>query len=65
MDAIVLKAKDVKIKYFEIPKVQNTHDVLIKVKSVGLCKTDLMLAKGLLPCNQGQILGHEFSGMVL
>lgn len=65
MDAIVLENKDVKVKHFDMPKIKKTDDILIKVKSVGLCKTDLMLSKGLLPCNEGQILGHEFSGIIV
>ena len=39
--------------------------IRIKVKSVGLCRTDLLVANGTIPINNDIILGHEFSGIVI
>jgi threonine dehydrogenase-like Zn-dependent dehydrogenase len=48
-----------------IPKL-GPDDVLVKVAYAGICKTDLKVAKGELPCKSGGvILGHEFSGTVV
>ncbi len=48
-----------------IPEV-GPNDVLVKVAYAGICKTDLKVARGELPCNpSGVVLGHEFSGTVV
>ncbi|MHA1845830.1 MAG: zinc-dependent alcohol dehydrogenase [Promethearchaeota archaeon] len=39
--------------------------VLIKVKAVGICGTDLAIIKGYLPVNPPIIFGHEFAGEVV
>lgn len=64
MDAIVFEKNNITVKDVDIPQLSSPDDVIIKIKAVGLCKTDLMLSKGLLPCKEGQILGHEFSGEI-
>jgi alcohol dehydrogenase len=40
------------------------NEVLIKVKAVGICGTDLSILKGTYKIPTPQILGHEFSGVV-
>ena len=48
-----------------IPEV-GPNDVLVKVAYAGICKTDLKVARGELPCNpNGVVLGHEFSGTIV
>lgn len=47
------------------PKIQNEHEVLVRVKSVGICGTDLHTFKGerddtVYPL----VMGHELSGVV-
>lgn len=38
---------------------------LIRVRTVGLCRTDLLVADGTLPVSSDVVLGHEFSGDVV
>jgi len=46
------------------PKINNTQ-VLVRVKAVGLCGTDLAIIEGTLPTPIPIILGHEFAGDVV
>lgn len=39
--------------------------VKIKVNSVGLCRTDLLVAKNIIKTNDNLTLGHEFSGVIV
>lgn len=39
--------------------------VKIKVKQVGLCRTDLLVASGHISTSDNLVLGHEFSGIIL
>jgi threonine dehydrogenase-like Zn-dependent dehydrogenase len=43
----------------------HTSEVLIKVNTVGLCRTDLAVASGLIKVEQDIIIGHEFSGLII
>jgi alcohol dehydrogenase len=47
----------------EVPKLRD-NEVLIKVKAVGICGTDLSILKGTYRIPTPRILGHEFSGVV-
>ena len=51
----------------EMPQIKNPTDVLVKVKSVGICGTDLTIYAGRHPMAYGvdRIPGHEFSGEVI
>lgn len=47
------------------PKIVNPHDVIIKVTRTAICGSDLHLFDGYIPTMvQGDILGHEFMGVV-
>ncbi|MFX1297675.1 MAG: zinc-binding dehydrogenase, partial [Promethearchaeota archaeon] len=46
-----------------VPKPKE-NEVLIKVKSVGICGTDLSIIEGTYKIPVPRILGHEFSGVV-
>ena len=54
---------------FEIRDVPITEimddQVLVKVKKVGLCGTDVHITQGLFPSTPPKILGHEFSGEIV
>lgn len=39
-------------------------EVLIRVATVGMCRTDLLVAKGSIPICRETVLGHEFSGWI-
>lgn len=57
----VVKIIDVK-ESFELKE----NDILVEVLSVGLCRTDLLVAKGEIAKDKTQVvLGHEFCGRVI
>lgn len=44
----------------------NLDNIIVQVHSVGLCRTDLLVANGTIPINfDSLILGHEFSATVI
>lgn len=68
MKAIVNYSSDprsVEIREVPIPSV-SSNDVLIKVKAIGVCGSDIHQWKGKVsyPVNYPVILGHEFSGVI-
>lgn len=52
------------LKEVEIPRI-GPDDVLIKVKAVGICGTDVPILKGLREVPLPLIPGHEFSGDIV
>ena len=54
----------------ERPIVSNSNiemsvdDVWIRVAYAGLCRTDVLVAQGLIPVQKNRILGHECSGVI-
>lgn len=64
MLAAVFDGKTIQLKEdIPPPKLKET-DVLIKVKAVGICGTDLSILQGTYQIPTPRILGHEFSGVV-
>ncbi len=45
--------------------VPGPGQALVRVRSVGLCRTDLLVADGTIPIERPVTLGHEFSGDLL
>jgi Zn-dependent alcohol dehydrogenase len=45
------------------PKLVNDSDLLIHIIRAAVCRTDLYVAKGLIPTQIPRVLGHEFSGL--
>ncbi|MFX1531937.1 MAG: zinc-binding dehydrogenase [Promethearchaeota archaeon] len=64
MKAAIFDGQNLMVKKVEDPKI-NDSQVLIRVKSVGICGTDLAIANKSLPVPGPLILGHEFSGDVI
>ena len=64
MKAAVFNGKEIFIKSVEEPAIQNSQ-VLVHVKAVGICGTDLAIVNGDLPTPTPIILGHEFVGEVV
>ncbi|MHA1987456.1 MAG: zinc-dependent alcohol dehydrogenase [Promethearchaeota archaeon] len=64
MKAVVFDGKNLTLKTLSDPKISDTQ-VLVRVKSVGLCGTDIAIIEGTLPIQAPIILGHEFSGVVI
>jgi threonine dehydrogenase-like Zn-dependent dehydrogenase len=63
MKAIVKQGADVRLRAVSRPAAGLT-EVVVRVRAAGLCRTDLFVARGLLPSADPVILGHEFSGAV-
>lgn len=64
MKAAVYDGKEIILKDVPKPIIKDSQ-VLINVKSVGICGTDLAIVKGNLPTPTPIILGHEFTGEVI
>ena len=64
MKAAVFDEEGLSIKTVRDPRINDTQ-VLVSVKSVGLCGTDIAIIKGTLPTPIPIILGHEFAGDVV
>jgi len=48
-----------------IPKVQDPDDVLLKIKTVGICGSDVKIIEGKHHFKPNTVLGHEFCGEVV
>ncbi len=64
MKALIYDGKRVSLKDVPKPEIKNSQ-MLIHIKSAGICGTDLAIAKGYLPTPTPIILGHEFSGEIV
>ncbi|HEY4316755.1 MAG TPA: zinc-dependent alcohol dehydrogenase [Herbaspirillum sp.] len=59
-------AHDVKVDTVPDPIIQEPDDVILKVTATAICGSDLHLYRGKVPgMKQGDILGHEFMGLVV
>ncbi|HYL07429.1 MAG TPA: alcohol dehydrogenase catalytic domain-containing protein [Candidatus Udaeobacter sp.] len=54
------------VKVMDVPKpaLKDARSVLLKVTLGALCGSDLHAYHGQIPMNQGELLGHEFVGVV-
>ncbi|WP_188454881.1 galactitol-1-phosphate 5-dehydrogenase [Virgibacillus oceani] len=57
--------QDIRFEEADKPYIENADDVIIKVKAVGICGSDLSRYRKLGPYVEGTIFGHEFSGEVI
>ncbi|KAK4109156.1 GroES-like protein [Canariomyces notabilis] len=66
MKALVWQGKkNVQILHIPKPKILDDRDVILKVTGSTICGSDLHLFHGvILQMNKGDILGHEFCGIV-
>ncbi len=67
MDAIqVVKANEIVIANKEQAKLEHNDDVLIKVKAVGICGSDMHIYHGTSPvATYPRVIGHETAGEVV
>lgn len=66
MRAILKNAQDVTVTTLPTPQPETPDSVLIEVALAGLCRTDVFVAEGRIPCKSPDlILGHEFSGTIV
>jgi L-iditol 2-dehydrogenase len=64
MKALVKEGSEVSVQLIPRPNLNSDNDVLIKVKTAGLCRTDIYVAEGKIQSHNPLILGHEFSGII-
>ena len=57
--------RDIRYEDADEPIIKNNDDVKIKVRSVGICGSDMHRYALLGPYIQGMIWGHEFSGEIV
>jgi len=46
------------------PEVRQPTDVMIRVSCAAICRTDVYVARGVIPVADGRVPGHEFAGIV-
>ncbi|MFD2211372.1 galactitol-1-phosphate 5-dehydrogenase [Virgibacillus halophilus] len=65
MRALKLYGKqDIRFEDAEKPVIKNKNDVIVQVKAVGICGSDISRFNKLGPYAEGTIFGHEFAGVV-
>jgi S-(hydroxymethyl)glutathione dehydrogenase/alcohol dehydrogenase len=58
-------AKDVRLDDKPKPQIQDIEDIILKVTSTAICRSDLHLDHGTIPTMEhGQTLDHGFMGIV-
>ncbi len=66
MKALVFKnVGQLVLEEIPIPKVKDPDDVLLKVKAVGICGSDVKILEGKHHFKPNTVLGHEFCGEVV
>ncbi|MBF0707437.1 galactitol-1-phosphate 5-dehydrogenase [Alkalihalobacillus hwajinpoensis] len=58
------KEQDIRFENLSEPIIENEEDVIIKVKAVGICGSDISRYRKLGPYVPGMTFGHEFAGEV-
>ena len=65
MESLKLYGKsDLRFEEAEKPIIRKANEVIVEVKAVGICGSDLSRYKKLGPYIPGMIWGHEFSGII-
>jgi threonine dehydrogenase-like Zn-dependent dehydrogenase len=58
-------SKDVRVETVSDPVIVNADDILLRVTATAICGSDLHIYRGKIPMMEtGDILGHEFMGVV-
>ncbi|MHB8135560.1 MAG: zinc-dependent alcohol dehydrogenase [Anaerolineaceae bacterium] len=66
MKALVMKdVGRVEMEYLPIPHVVEPDDVVLKIKAVGICGSDVKIVEGKHHYKPNTVLGHEFCGEVV
>ena len=65
-EVLVVSPHKVEIKDVPIPEIKSDYDVLIKMKSAGVCGSDFHIYHGSNPCSTyPRIPGHENAGVIV
>jgi threonine dehydrogenase-like Zn-dependent dehydrogenase len=58
-------SKDVRVETVPDPRIEDPEDILLRVTATAICGSDLHIYRGKIPAmKDGDILGHEFMGIV-
>jgi threonine dehydrogenase-like Zn-dependent dehydrogenase len=58
-------AKDVRVETVSDPVIEDPQDLILRVTATAICGSDLHIYRGKIPAmHSGDILGHEFMGIV-
>ena len=58
-------SKDVRVESVADPKIVDADDIILRVTATAICGSDLHIYRGKIPMmGHGDILGHEFMGIV-
>lgn len=58
-------AKDVRVETVSDPAIEASDDIVLRVTATAICGSDLHIYRGKIPAmKDGDILGHEFMGIV-
>jgi L-gulonate 5-dehydrogenase len=64
-EVVVVSPHKVEVREVPIPKIENDYDVLVEMKSAGVCGSDFHIYHGTNPCSTyPRIPGHENAGVV-
>ena len=62
----VIKPNEIELVSMSMPVIENNDDVIIKVKSAGICGSDISIYTGTSPvATYPRVIGHEFAGQVI
>lgn len=65
MDAAVFRGSgDVRLETVADPRIEDPTDVVVRISSAGICGSDLWSYRGLEEVEAGQVMGHEWLGVV-
>lgn len=64
-EVVVVSPHKVEIREVPVPEIENDYEVLVKMKSAGVCGSDFHIYHGTNPCSTyPRIPGHENAGVV-
>jgi S-(hydroxymethyl)glutathione dehydrogenase / alcohol dehydrogenase len=58
------KPGDMRVEEVADPKIENPHDIILRVTSTAIFDSDLHIYNGLMPQPKPMVMGHEFMGVV-
>ena len=65
VEMFALRRDGSRVQIRRVPRPEPTESqVRIRVALAGVCRTDILAARGLIPCADGITLGHEFAGTI-
>ena len=63
--AKLISANTIKLIEEEMPAIKSENEVLVEIKAVGICGTDIHIFKGeRADVEYPRVMGHELSGLV-